>query len=187
MGVWREIIYLPLHYHHQNDSCIKMGSDESHFNVSLIVRDKVTRQCPQTTTFKEKGEPKRTQTVVPLITSLTTYRWAKPAHWTVSYIDSWTACISYIRGGAGGGGGEFHGYTTLWEVLSADPVYNANLLLLLCVCSFCFGFVDFNNHSLSATTSSGEIRKSSRSDQSNDQRSTRINGRIGRPYWNRYT
>ena len=37
------------------DSCIKMGSDESHFNVSLIVRDKVTRLCPQTTTFEEKG------------------------------------------------------------------------------------------------------------------------------------
>ena len=30
--------------HHQNDSCIKMGSDENHFNVSLIARDKVTRQ-----------------------------------------------------------------------------------------------------------------------------------------------
>ena len=40
-------------------TCIKMGSDDSHFNVSLIVRDKVTRQCPQTTTFEEKGEPKR--------------------------------------------------------------------------------------------------------------------------------
>ena len=26
-------------------SCIEMGSDESHFNVLLIVRDKVTRQC----------------------------------------------------------------------------------------------------------------------------------------------
>ena len=26
--------------------CIKMGSNESHFNVLLIVRDKVTRQCP---------------------------------------------------------------------------------------------------------------------------------------------
>ena len=38
-------------------TCIKMGSDESHFNVSLLVRDKVTRQCPQTTTFEEKGEP----------------------------------------------------------------------------------------------------------------------------------
>ena len=45
-AVWRwgkrEVIYLSLHCHHQNDSCIKMGSDESHFNVSLIVRDKVT-------------------------------------------------------------------------------------------------------------------------------------------------
>ena len=26
-----------------------MGSDESHFNVSLIVKDKVTSQCPLTT------------------------------------------------------------------------------------------------------------------------------------------
>ena len=30
------IIYLSLHCHHQNDSCIKKGSDDSHFNVSLI-------------------------------------------------------------------------------------------------------------------------------------------------------
>ena len=58
----REIIYLSLHCHHQNGSCIKMGSDESHFNVSLIVRDKITRQCPQTTTFEEKGEPKQIRT-----------------------------------------------------------------------------------------------------------------------------
>ena len=29
-----EIINLSLHCHHQNDFCIKMGSDESHFNVS---------------------------------------------------------------------------------------------------------------------------------------------------------
>ena len=43
-------------------TCIKMRSDESHFNVSLIVRDKVTRQCPQTTTFEVKGEPKRIRT-----------------------------------------------------------------------------------------------------------------------------
>ena len=34
-------------------------------NVSLIVRDKVTRQCPQTTTFEEKGEPKRISNRVP--------------------------------------------------------------------------------------------------------------------------
>ena len=61
-GGKREIIYLSLHCHHLNDSCIKMGSDESHFSVSLIVRDKVTRQCPQTTIFEEKGEPKWIQT-----------------------------------------------------------------------------------------------------------------------------
>ena len=30
----REIIYLSLRCHHQNDTCIKMGSDDSHFNVS---------------------------------------------------------------------------------------------------------------------------------------------------------
>ena len=39
----REIIYLSLQCHHQNGSSIKMGSDKSHFNVSLIVKDKVTR------------------------------------------------------------------------------------------------------------------------------------------------
>ena len=58
----REIIYLLLHCRHPKDSCIMMGSDERHFNVSLIVRDKVTRQCPQTTTFEEKGEQQRIQT-----------------------------------------------------------------------------------------------------------------------------
>ena len=42
----REIIYLSLHCHHQNDFCIKVGSDAS----------QVTTQCPQTTTSEEKGE-----------------------------------------------------------------------------------------------------------------------------------
>ena len=42
--------------HHQNDSCIKMGSDECHFNVLKIVRDKVTRQCLQTITFLKRKE-----------------------------------------------------------------------------------------------------------------------------------
>ena len=52
-GRTREIIYLLLHCHHQNDSCIEMGSDESHFNVSLIVRDS-HKTCPQTTTFLKR-------------------------------------------------------------------------------------------------------------------------------------
>ena len=70
-------MYLSLLCHHQNGSCIKMGSDESHFNASLIVKDKVTGQCPQTTTFEEKGEPKRIRTEVPLLT-------ARPNRLTVS-------------------------------------------------------------------------------------------------------
>ena len=35
-------MYLLLSCHHQNDSCIKVGSDDSDFNVSLIVRVTVT-------------------------------------------------------------------------------------------------------------------------------------------------
>ena len=65
--------------YHQNDSCIKMGSDESRFNVSLTVRDKVTRKTGHKPQYFEEKEPKRSRTEV-LLTSLTPYRWAKPAH-----------------------------------------------------------------------------------------------------------
>ena len=54
--------------------CIKLGSGENHFNVSLFVRDKVTRPYQQTTTFEVKGEPKRYRTEVLPLTSLTPYR-----------------------------------------------------------------------------------------------------------------
>ena len=56
VGGESDYIYLSLHCHHQNDFCVKMGSDESHLNVSLIVMDKVTGQCPQTTTFLKRKE-----------------------------------------------------------------------------------------------------------------------------------
>ena len=56
----REIIYLSIHCHHQNDSCIKMGSDESHFNVS-VGSDGHSHRTVSTNhnLFEEKGEPKR--------------------------------------------------------------------------------------------------------------------------------
>ena len=59
-GEKREIIYLSLHYHHQNDSCIKMGSDESHFNVS-VGSDGQSHRTVSTNhiLFKEKGQPKQ--------------------------------------------------------------------------------------------------------------------------------
>ena len=56
VGGGGEIIYLSLHCHRQNNSCIQMGSDENHFNVSLTVKDKVARQCAQTTTVLKRRE-----------------------------------------------------------------------------------------------------------------------------------
>ena len=53
-------IYISLHCHRQNDSCIKMDRDASHFSVSLIVRDKATRQRPQTTTFEDEESDQKT-------------------------------------------------------------------------------------------------------------------------------
>ena len=71
----REITYLSLHCHHQNDFCIKMGSDESHFNVS-VGSDGQSHERVSTNhnLFEEKGEPKRYRTEVPPLTSLTPYR-----------------------------------------------------------------------------------------------------------------
>ena len=78
-GVWRwekrEIIYLSLHCHHQNDSYIKMGSDESHFNVS-VGSDGQSHKTVYTNhnLFEEKVKPKRNRTEVLPLTSLTPYR-----------------------------------------------------------------------------------------------------------------
>ena len=71
----REIIYLSLHCHHQNDFCIKMGSDESHFNVS-VGSDGQNHKTVSTNhgLFEEKGEPKRYRTEVLPLTNLTPYR-----------------------------------------------------------------------------------------------------------------
>ena len=76
----REIIYLSLHCHHQNDFCIKMGSDESHFNVS-VGSDGQSHKTVSTNhnLVEDKGEPKQIRTEVLPLTSLTPYREAKPA------------------------------------------------------------------------------------------------------------
>ena len=64
-----------LRCHHQNDSCIKMGSDESHFNVS-VGSDGQSHKTVSTNhkLSEEKGEPKRYRTEVLPLTSLTPYR-----------------------------------------------------------------------------------------------------------------
>ena len=71
----REIIYLSLHCHHQNDSRIKMGSVESHFNVSAGSDGQSHRTVSTNhNLFVEKGEQKRYRTEVLPLTSLTPYR-----------------------------------------------------------------------------------------------------------------
>ena len=70
----RETIYLSLHCHHQNDSCIDMGSNESH--LVSVGSDGQSHKTVFTnhSLFEEKGEPKRYRTEVFPLTSLTTYR-----------------------------------------------------------------------------------------------------------------
>ena len=71
----REIIYLSLYCHHQNDFCIKMGSDESHFNVSVGSDGQSHRTVTTNHNFsEEKVEPKRYRTEVLPLTNLTPYR-----------------------------------------------------------------------------------------------------------------
>ena len=57
-----------------------MGRDESHFNVS-VGSDGQSHKTVSTNhnLSEEKGEPKLNRTEVLLLTSLTPYRWAKPA------------------------------------------------------------------------------------------------------------
>ena len=71
----KEIISLSLHSHHQNDFCIKMGSDESRFNVS-VERNGQSHKTVSTyhNLFEEKGQPKGYRTEVLPLTSLTPYR-----------------------------------------------------------------------------------------------------------------
>ena len=84
-GVWRlgkrEIIYLSLHCHHQNDFCIKVGSDARYFNVS-VGSDGQSHKTVSTNHIlsEKKGEPKRYRTGVLPPTNLTPYREAKPVH-----------------------------------------------------------------------------------------------------------
>ena len=71
----RDYVPIAIHYHHQNDFCIKMGSDESDFNVS-VGSDGQSHKTVSTNhnLSEEKGEPKRYRNEVLPLTSLTPYR-----------------------------------------------------------------------------------------------------------------
>ena len=77
MVAGKEGDYIPIaiHCHHQNNSCIKMGSHESLFNVS-VGSDGKNHKTVSTNhnLFEEKQEPKRYRTEVLPLTSLPPYR-----------------------------------------------------------------------------------------------------------------
>ena len=51
-------IYLTLHCHRQNDSCIKMASGVSHFNVSFIA-EKTKSLSDSVHEFKKRNDSRR--------------------------------------------------------------------------------------------------------------------------------
>ena len=60
-----------------------MGNDESHFTVSLMINCEGQSHKTVSTNHKlseEKGDPKWNRAEALLLTSLTPYRWATPAH-----------------------------------------------------------------------------------------------------------
>ena len=75
-GVKRESIYLSLHCHHQDDSCIKTGSDESHFNVSVGSHGQShkTVSTNHNLSGEKGGAEAGYRTEVLRLTSLTPYR-----------------------------------------------------------------------------------------------------------------
>ena len=78
-GGKRESIYIYLSLHYVNVTtrmtCIKMGSNESHFNVSVGSDGQSHKTVSANhNLFEEKGEPKRCRTEVLPLTSLTPYR-----------------------------------------------------------------------------------------------------------------
>ena len=108
-GGKREIIYLSLHCHHQNDTCIKTDSDESHFNVSVgsdgqshktvsVLKRKESRSGIEPRSFRlpaynalplgqtgslEGTSPERSNLCTPLI-AVSTAVWSRVTNMTIS-------------------------------------------------------------------------------------------------------
>ena len=115
-------LYLTLHCHRQNDSRMKMGSSEGHFNVLSIARDQshaTDSVSAQATTFQVRGEPERNRTEVLLLTSTTPYRWAKPAS----------------RWGQSHATGSVSAQTTTFEVRGEPKRNRTEVLLLTSTCN----------------------------------------------------
>ena len=75
------MLHTTLRCHHQNDCCIKMGSNQGHFNVSLTVRDSkaqcvITSQALKHHTSQNKNKQTHTQTNKNLVAVSVSAVWA---------------------------------------------------------------------------------------------------------------
>ena len=77
-----------------------MGSNGSHFNVSLIVQGKVMRHCLEITIFEEKSEPKRGIEPASFHFQLSTL----PGQTGSLILSQWWISILFGERGMGGGG-----------------------------------------------------------------------------------
>ena len=59
VGEGEDSTSIAIHCHLQNNSCIKMGSDESHFSVSLTVRNEATNSVHRPQFLKRKERRSR--------------------------------------------------------------------------------------------------------------------------------
>ena len=107
-----EIIYPSLHCHHQNDSCIKVGNDKSHFNVSLIVKTKTQDSVHRPQLLKRKEsrsgfEPK--SFCLPALRLAARPDWlTQPAGWLVECCFTSTETVALLGTGAQDGHLDFH-------------------------------------------------------------------------------
>ena len=74
-----------LHWHHQNDTCIKMGSCVGHRNVSLFVGGQSQDSVGRPQLLRRREELKWNWTEVFLLTSLLLYHCAKLAHFHATH------------------------------------------------------------------------------------------------------
>ena len=70
----RENLYLTLHCHHQNDSCMGNGAAVSQLNVSLIVGGTVTKTVSINHNFWRERRTEEESNEVVLLTGLAPYR-----------------------------------------------------------------------------------------------------------------
>ena len=118
-------------------TCIKMGSNESHFNVSLVLRDKVTRLCPQTTIFLKRKESR--SGIEPRSFRLPAYRLTARPNRMTRWGRAWRQALIVFAVGAF----PCWTYWLPWRTSAEHSLWRSPGLLCNCTLRFPRGWEDF--------------------------------------------